>query len=100
MLLHANVSRLETDPSGMQVRRVALRSLSGRTAQVEAKRVVLCAGGIENARLLLLSGQAASEEGGPAPGPPPRAAPAGQPTGAAGGRSASGRQTGAAPNAA
>lgn len=61
VLLGANAVHLHTDPSGTQVRRVAFRSLGGRTGQVEARRVVLCAGGIENARLLLLSDQASSD---------------------------------------
>ncbi len=57
VLLHANVVRLETDAFGTQMRRVAFRSLAGRAGQVDARRVVLCAGAIENARLLLLSDQ-------------------------------------------
>lgn len=57
VLLHANTTRLETDASGSQISRVAFRSLAGRSGHVDAKRVVLCGGGIENARLLLLSAQ-------------------------------------------
>ncbi|MFC0406618.1 FAD-dependent oxidoreductase [Roseomonas elaeocarpi] len=55
VLLHANVRSIETDASGVQVSRVAFCSLGGRRGSVAARRVVLCAGAIENARLLLLS---------------------------------------------
>ncbi len=64
VLLHANTVRLDTDASGTQIRRVVVRDLAGREGQIMAKRVVLCAGGIENARLLLLSDQAAAGKGG------------------------------------
>ena len=55
VLLHANALCLDTDAYGTQVRRVEFGSLLGKRGSVEAGRVVLCAGGIENARLLLLS---------------------------------------------
>lgn len=64
VLLHANTVRLDTDASGTQIRRVIVRDLGEREGQILAKRVVLCAGGIENARLLLLSDQAAADGDG------------------------------------
>ncbi len=65
VLLHANTTRLDTEASGTQIRKVVFRSLGGRNGSIKARRVVLCAGGIENARLLLLSGQASPEVAGP-----------------------------------
>jgi choline dehydrogenase-like flavoprotein len=65
VLLHANTTRLDTDASGTQIQEVTFRSLGGRKGGIKARRVALCAGGIENARLLLLSDQAASEDAGP-----------------------------------
>jgi len=51
----ANLTEFETDPEGHSVRRAHLQCLSGRTYAVEANRFVLAAGGVENARLLLVS---------------------------------------------
>lgn len=64
VLLHANTIRLDTDASGTQIRQVVVRAPAGRDRQIAARRVVLCAGGIENARLLLLSDQACSDSAG------------------------------------
>jgi choline dehydrogenase-like flavoprotein len=61
-LLHANVLALESDAGGRRVERAAVATLDGRRLAVEARRFVLAAGGIENARLLLLS-DAAHPEG-------------------------------------
>ena len=55
VLLHSNLIRIAAAPSGRMVDYLQLQTLSGRRHQVHAKRVVLAAGGIENARLLLLS---------------------------------------------
>jgi choline dehydrogenase-like flavoprotein len=52
--LNANAVDIETD-SQQTVRRVKLKTLSGRKASVYARIFVLAAGGIENARLLLAS---------------------------------------------
>lgn len=65
VLLHANTVRLDTDASGTQIRQVVFRDLAGREGTIAAKRVVLCAGGIENARLLLLSDHAVADGAGP-----------------------------------
>jgi choline dehydrogenase-like flavoprotein len=53
--LHGNALRLDTDEAGRTVSRVHFASLAGNRFSVTAKIVVLAAGGIENARLLLLS---------------------------------------------
>ena len=51
----ANVVRIEPDASGSVVRSVAFVGPDGRGYEVTAPIVVLCAGGIENARILLAS---------------------------------------------
>jgi choline dehydrogenase-like flavoprotein len=53
LLLHANVTNIVLDQGCERVRQVEVQSLEGRTAVVHAKAFVLCAGGIETARLLL-----------------------------------------------
>ena len=55
VLLHATAARVLTG-DGRQATGVEFHSLGGRVGHVRAGTVVLCAGGIENARLLLLSG--------------------------------------------
>jgi choline dehydrogenase-like flavoprotein len=55
VLLHANVTRIAALPSAAAVGHLDVRTLAGRHLRVHAKRYVLAAGGIENARLLLLS---------------------------------------------
>jgi len=55
VLLHANVMEVETDTLGEEARGVRIRSLSGPDVTVQAKFVVLAAGGLENVRLLLCS---------------------------------------------
>ncbi len=55
VLLHATVARVLTADGG-GADGVEIRSVTGRVGSVRARTVVLCAGGIENARLLLLSG--------------------------------------------
>lgn len=54
--LDATVSRLETDGEGGRITAAEVRTRSGRTVQVRARAFVLATGGLENARLLLLSG--------------------------------------------
>ncbi len=53
--LDATVLRLESDPGTKRVRHACLRSSGGREGKLIAKAFVLGTGGIENARLLLLS---------------------------------------------
>lgn len=57
VLTHATVTRLDLDDSGRRIRSVEARTLDGVSATVEAAVVVLCCGGIENARLLLASNE-------------------------------------------
>jgi len=51
----ATAIRLETDPSGRRCTGVTAADHRGRAFTVRARRVVVAGGGIENARLLLLS---------------------------------------------
>ncbi len=55
VLLHATVQNIEVDAYGTQVVAADFASLGGKRGRVVARRFVLCAGAIENARLLLLS---------------------------------------------
>ncbi|WP_116138768.1 FAD-dependent oxidoreductase [Trinickia diaoshuihuensis] len=55
VFLHANVVHIDTDAAAHHVERVQVATLTGRRMSVTAKRFVLAAGGIENARLLLAS---------------------------------------------
>jgi choline dehydrogenase-like flavoprotein len=55
LLLKANVLEVTTAADGMICTGVRVASLDGKSGQVDAPVVVLCGGGIENARLLLLS---------------------------------------------
>lgn len=57
VLVHATVTHLETDTDGNTITTAYIRTLSGNTLQIKAKAFVLAGGGIENARLLLLSHQ-------------------------------------------
>lgn len=59
VLLHANVTRIEARAGGSSFDHVVVRSLDGSHARVRARACVLCCGGIENARLLLASGDPA-----------------------------------------
>ncbi|MCE0535914.1 GMC family oxidoreductase [Kineosporia rhizophila] len=55
ILTDANVTRLEVDPEGTKVSGVDFARPDGSHGQVQARAVVLAAGGIETARLLLMS---------------------------------------------
>jgi len=55
LVLHANVLHLEALDNASAVRRAVIGSTDGRRGQVSARYFVLATGGIENARLLLLS---------------------------------------------
>ncbi len=52
---NANAVELATDETGQWVRRVRVATVAGRGFWVNAKLVILAAGGVENAQLLLLS---------------------------------------------
>ena len=53
--LHANLLNIQTNRDGSVVDNIEIRSLDGKSGKVKAKAFVLATGGIENARLLLLS---------------------------------------------
>ncbi|WP_067829092.1 GMC oxidoreductase [Nocardia inohanensis] len=53
--LNATVVHIDTDPVGRQVVGLRVRDADGKPRSVHAQRIVLAAGGIENARLLLAS---------------------------------------------
>ncbi|HEV2150156.1 MAG TPA: GMC family oxidoreductase [Longimicrobiaceae bacterium] len=53
--LHANVTELETNETAGEVSRVHAATPEGKAFSVRARTVVLATGGIENARILLLS---------------------------------------------
>ena len=55
VLLHGNVRRIETTPSGGAVRAVHVSTLSGKSLRMSARVFVLACGGLENPRLLLLT---------------------------------------------
>jgi choline dehydrogenase-like flavoprotein len=57
VVIHASVVRIETNAAVSRAETVHARSLTGRRCTVRAGAFVLCAGGMENARLLLLSNQ-------------------------------------------
>jgi choline dehydrogenase-like flavoprotein len=55
ILLNANVTRISATDDAHGVKRLAVRTLNGLTHSVKARYYVLAAGGLENARILLLS---------------------------------------------
>jgi choline dehydrogenase-like flavoprotein len=55
VILYSNVVRLDTSESTKLIESVTVKTLTGSGFCVRARYFVLCSGGIENARLLLLS---------------------------------------------
>ncbi|HEY1631159.1 MAG TPA: GMC family oxidoreductase [Rhizomicrobium sp.] len=55
LLLHANVTGIRLSPDASHVDHLDVATLSGRKFKVRAKQVVLAAGGVETARILLAS---------------------------------------------
>jgi choline dehydrogenase-like flavoprotein len=53
VMLHANVTAVKLDDSGVRVRGLAVQTLQGRRFEVTAGQFVLAVGGLEVARLLL-----------------------------------------------
>jgi choline dehydrogenase-like flavoprotein len=53
--LHANATEIETNDSATRVTRACVKTLDGNRVYVRARHFVLASGGIENARLLLVS---------------------------------------------
>jgi choline dehydrogenase-like flavoprotein len=64
VVLHANVTNIETDRQGTTVEGVEVRSLAGRAAVARARYYVICCGGIETARLLFGLQSGGAERGG------------------------------------
>lgn len=64
LVLRAPVMRLNMSATGDRVERVTVRTLDGHGFEVRAGCFVLAAGGIENARLLLLSGNSPEQAPG------------------------------------
>ena len=56
VMLNAVLTRLVLSESGDRVAHAMVRTLDGHEFRIQARRFVLAAGGIENARILLLSG--------------------------------------------
>ena len=61
ILLHANVTHINTSNDGTVFDSVDVASLEGKKARIKSKALVLCCGGIENARLLLASNRQSAE---------------------------------------
>lgn len=61
VLLHANVMELLATDNASAVTEASIGSLDGRRGRVRARHYVLAAGGIENARILLLSDSVATK---------------------------------------
>ena len=59
-LLYANVTSIETNQRATHVEGASIRTLSGKSGRIRARVYVLCAGGIDNARLMLLSNRVES----------------------------------------
>ncbi len=57
LLLNANVVRVDTSATPETVKTLTLKTLCGKTLSCRAKIFILCMGGIENARVLLLSNE-------------------------------------------
>lgn len=55
VFLNANVTQIIPDPMCARIEQVRVRTLTGRQMTVSARQFVLATGGIENARLLLVS---------------------------------------------
>lgn len=68
VVLHANVVELGVAESGEAIRHVAARTLGGRRLRVKSSQVVLSAGGLETARLLLMGSERVPEGIGNAQG--------------------------------
>ena len=61
VLVRATVTHVNTDPSGQHLEGVEVTDAEGRRLTVHARAVVLCAGGVENPRILLYSNRVAPQ---------------------------------------
>ena len=61
ILLHATVTHITTNDTGSELKSVEVTNPDGKRMTVRAKVLVLCGGGIENARLLLCSNRIVRE---------------------------------------
>lgn len=61
VLLHTNLIELDADPNGKRIERARIGTLQGQRGSVRARHYVLACGGIENARLMLLSNSVVPE---------------------------------------
>lgn len=61
VLLHASATELRAFPGGEAIEEVRIASLEGKRGAIRARHFVLACGGIENARLLLLSDSVAPQ---------------------------------------
>jgi choline dehydrogenase-like flavoprotein len=68
VLLHASALRLYVQPTGERIESVSVGTLAGTTFGVTARYFVLAGGGIENARILMLSGDTEARSVGNAHG--------------------------------
>ncbi len=57
ILIHANVTHINTNAEGNRVESVEVSTLEQKQARIRSKVVILACGGVENARLLLASNQ-------------------------------------------
>ena len=55
LLVHANVTHINTNESGTRIKSLEVSTLSGKRTEVKTNVVVLACGALENARLLLAS---------------------------------------------
>jgi choline dehydrogenase-like flavoprotein len=55
ILLHANLTHINTSSDGSRLESADVSTLDGKHVRVNSKALVLCCGGVENARLLLAS---------------------------------------------
>ena len=53
VLVRATVTHLNSDDSGLAMQSVEVTDADGRRLTIRARAVVLCAGGVENPRVLL-----------------------------------------------
>jgi choline dehydrogenase-like flavoprotein len=60
IFLHSNAVSIRLDESGQSVAEVVVKTIAGRSFAIAARRFILAAGGIENARLLLSSNDVVS----------------------------------------